>query len=158
MLIISTPNKRWTRHPPYHLHEFYPNDFYKLLEKYFIEVERYAQYISNTQLLKDLYTRFYDKALRIARLGLASLLQRRIIKRLLVTMLSIIRVSILSRYSQRMNRARCKCHDNKPIKIYDTLIKLLENYKDCKVVPFGSQITPLRIMIAVCRYVKYKQL
>ncbi len=154
MLIISTPNKRWTRHPSYHLHEFYPNDFYKLLEKYFVEVEKYAQYISYTQLLKDLYIRFYDKVMRVVRLGLALLSQQQITKRLLTMMLPIIRVSILSHYSQITRRARYKYHDSKPLKIYKQIIRLLENYEDCRVVPFGSRIRPLRIMIAVCRHVK----
>lgn len=55
IFICSTPNIKYTKHPPYHLHEFYPNEFFDLLESNFREVKRYGQYISYFQRLDDLF-------------------------------------------------------------------------------------------------------
>ncbi len=43
---LSTPNVRYALHPPYHVHEFRPEEFFTTVESVFPTVERYAQYVS----------------------------------------------------------------------------------------------------------------
>jgi len=43
VFICSTPNKAYSLHPPYHRHEFYPEEFYTLIENYFPNTYRYYQ-------------------------------------------------------------------------------------------------------------------
>ena len=43
LFICSTPNVKYTMHPHYHVKEFYPEEFFKILEKFFKSVERYGQ-------------------------------------------------------------------------------------------------------------------
>lgn len=43
VFICSTPNKAYSLHPPYHRHEFYPEEFYTLIENYFPNAKRYYQ-------------------------------------------------------------------------------------------------------------------
>lgn len=54
IFICSTPNIRYTSHPQYHKKEYYPEEFYKLVKKYFHDVECYAQFIGYTDRIKDL--------------------------------------------------------------------------------------------------------
>ncbi len=154
-LIISTPNKRWTMHPPYHLHEFYPDEFYKLLKGYFAQIERYAQYISYKQLLKDMCSRLCITVMRFLRLSLIKMYSLKIKSKMFDTIILIMYKFVLSNtiYNKIIKKIN-EYYDNKFTKINDTIVKLLERYEDCKVVPFRSRRKPLRIMIAVCKVIR----
>lgn len=156
VLIISTPNRRWTSHPPFHLYEFYPKEFYKLLEKYFTYVEKFAQYISYRQLLKDLYSRFRSRVTKPLRLALRKILclveRGTVLKTMIFALLKLAPFSFLYDVLIRKKTSRKSSYsDSKPIRINNTIIRLLERYEDCRIVPFKSRRKPLRIMIAVCR-------
>lgn len=55
VLICSTPNIRYTSHPPYHLLEYEPEAFFALVEQNFAEVARYGQYFHLSNRLQDLW-------------------------------------------------------------------------------------------------------
>lgn len=55
VLICSTPNIRYTSHPPYHLLEYEPASFFALVEQNFVEVTRYGQYFHLSNRLQDLW-------------------------------------------------------------------------------------------------------
>ncbi|MFN3533077.1 MAG: class I SAM-dependent methyltransferase [Candidatus Brocadia sp.] len=52
--ICSTPNLRYTAHPPYHIKEYRPEEFYGLIEQRFSHVERYGQYFKALDRASDL--------------------------------------------------------------------------------------------------------
>jgi ubiquinone/menaquinone biosynthesis C-methylase UbiE len=53
--LCSTPNIHYTSHPPYHLKEYKPEEFFVLLQQRFLNVERYGQYFKYSDRLRDLY-------------------------------------------------------------------------------------------------------
>lgn len=55
--LCSTPNIRYTAHPPYHVKEYKPDEFYKLIERRFPGVEQYGQYFKPSDRVKDLLKR-----------------------------------------------------------------------------------------------------
>lgn len=57
IFICSTPNIAYTVHPPYHVKEYEPGEFYELVEQRFQSVERYGQYFKCSDRLRDLYQR-----------------------------------------------------------------------------------------------------
>ncbi len=52
-LICSTPNIAYTSHPAYHLHEYRPEEYYRLVEARFASTERHAQYFTAIDRLQD---------------------------------------------------------------------------------------------------------
>ncbi len=56
-LICSTPNIAYTNHPPYHIKEYSPNEFFELFENQFDHIERYAQYFKVIDYLQDVVKR-----------------------------------------------------------------------------------------------------
>jgi len=46
MFICSTPNIKYSFHPNYHIKEFAQNEFFELMENYFLHVDRFAQSIT----------------------------------------------------------------------------------------------------------------
>lgn len=128
IFICSTPNIKYTMHPEYHVHEFYPEEFWELLERNFRNVEKYGQYISILQRFRDIVT---PKIIGVLSKTLSllpyvkdltqMLLQRKVIKQ---------NVSI------------------KPLRIIELDIKrMVKN----RVVPIGTSNGILRIMVAVCK-------
>lgn len=57
VFICSTPNIRYTAHPPYHVKEYSPGEFYALVQHRFAQAERYGQYFKSVDRLSDLYRR-----------------------------------------------------------------------------------------------------
>ena len=55
--IGSTPNILYTAHPPYHVKEYGPEEFYRLVQDWFSQVERYGQYFKLRDRTSDLYRR-----------------------------------------------------------------------------------------------------
>jgi len=53
--ICSTPNIAYTVHPPYHVREYEPDEFYELVQKWFSRFDRYGQYFKATDRIRDLY-------------------------------------------------------------------------------------------------------
>ena len=53
IFVCSTPNVKYTQHPIYHIKEFYPDEFFRVIQKFFSEVECYGQYISVNRAIKD---------------------------------------------------------------------------------------------------------
>ena len=60
IFICSTPNIRYTAHPQYHVNEYEPEEFYKLIEQKFSEIERYGQYFKLLDRASDLYHRQFQ--------------------------------------------------------------------------------------------------
>lgn len=56
-LILSTPNIKYTSHPPYHLKEYQPDEFFELAGSMFTQVERHAQYFTPRDRLADIAIR-----------------------------------------------------------------------------------------------------
>lgn len=54
VFICSTPNIRYTSHPPYHLKEYSPEEYYELLTRHFPAAERAGQYFGAIDRLRDL--------------------------------------------------------------------------------------------------------
>lgn len=54
-LICSTPNIAYTVHPPYHVREYKPEEFYELVQKWFSRLDRYGQYFKAIDRIRDLY-------------------------------------------------------------------------------------------------------
>lgn len=55
-LICSTPNIRYTAHPPCHLKEYEPEEFFALVSELFEDVARHAQYFRLRDRARDLYS------------------------------------------------------------------------------------------------------
>jgi ubiquinone/menaquinone biosynthesis C-methylase UbiE len=53
--ICSTPNIAYSDHPPYHLKEYRPEEFFALLERGYGVVERFGQYFKPIDRTLDLY-------------------------------------------------------------------------------------------------------
>lgn len=83
LFICSTPNICYTVHPPYHVKEYYPEEFYQLLSKYFTDIERYTQYFRLSQRIIDLINwRIRPKVVKsIESLGMKNLLKHLINQR-----------------------------------------------------------------------------
>jgi ubiquinone/menaquinone biosynthesis C-methylase UbiE len=60
--ICSTPNRRYSGHPDYHLLEYTPRQFYGLIGRYFDRFERFAQYFRACDRLRDLLRKTPRKA------------------------------------------------------------------------------------------------
>jgi len=136
LFICSTPNIKYTRHPHYHIHEFYPDEFFSLLEKNFCECKKYAQYISPFIRLKDAMD-LKERLLGIGSKILNKLPQGKLLKTKLKRTLDI------SVNKQPIN--------TRAIKIYESFPFLNENNN---IVPINSKKGYLRIMIGVCK--KYR--
>jgi len=136
IFICSTPNIKYTQHPPFHVHEFYPDEFYSLLENNFFKVEKYAQYITYTQRLNDIFrpkARIYRLISKILSLVPEGRKVKQIIKK-------------------SLKRSSAKTNNNitiKPLKIEDSFIPMMNSNK---VVLLDSRKGILRIMVAVCKY------
>jgi ubiquinone/menaquinone biosynthesis C-methylase UbiE len=61
--ICSTPNLQYTSHPPYHIKEYRPEEFYRLAERWFSQVERYGQYFKPSDRVSDFYHRHFQTRL-----------------------------------------------------------------------------------------------
>ncbi|MBU6998536.1 MAG: class I SAM-dependent methyltransferase [Theionarchaea archaeon] len=63
VFICSTPHVKYTRHPAYHVKEFFPEEFFRLLEDNFYHVERYAQFITVVTRIHDIIpiTEYFNK-------------------------------------------------------------------------------------------------
>ncbi|MCC7210954.1 MAG: class I SAM-dependent methyltransferase [Candidatus Brocadia sp.] len=57
IFICSTPNIRYTSHPPYHIKEYSPEEFYELVQHWFPQAEHHGQYFKSVDRLSDLYRR-----------------------------------------------------------------------------------------------------
>ncbi len=65
--ICSTPNVKYTAHPKFHVKEYKPEEFYKLVLKEFGNIEKYGQYFSAKDRFKDLCNwYFFNKLYSIA--------------------------------------------------------------------------------------------
>jgi 2-polyprenyl-3-methyl-5-hydroxy-6-metoxy-1,4-benzoquinol methylase len=63
MLICSTPNIRFTAHPPFHVKEYTPLEFFSLVESTFVHVKRYSQEFRWTDRAADLYAWHFPRRL-----------------------------------------------------------------------------------------------
>lgn len=54
IFVCSTPNIRYTAHPPFHLKEYKPGEFFALIGSYFSDVQRYGQYFRLKDRIQDL--------------------------------------------------------------------------------------------------------
>lgn len=61
LLIISTPNIRYTSHPDYHLKEYNISEFYHLFEDYFPLTENFCQYFLMKDYFVDVLRRMLPK-------------------------------------------------------------------------------------------------
>ncbi len=52
--ICSTPKKSYSNHPPYHLKEYMPREFFSVLDQYFADVGRFGQYFQARDRFTDL--------------------------------------------------------------------------------------------------------
>jgi len=59
LFICSTPNIEYTFHPRFHVREYYPEEFFKLLERHFSKVQRFSQFESLEDRKKELRNRQY---------------------------------------------------------------------------------------------------
>jgi SAM-dependent methyltransferase len=77
-LIVSTPNIRYTTHPPYHRKEYEPEEFYELIRQHFSQVECYGNYFTLSDRLQDLWRwRVHARGVDLlARIGARSVLRR----------------------------------------------------------------------------------
>jgi len=57
LFICSTPNITYTAHPEYHLKEYRPDDFFRLVEGRFGHIEKYGQYFRPRDRALDLLKR-----------------------------------------------------------------------------------------------------
>ncbi len=78
ILLCSTPNIKYTSHPPYHLKEYEPEEFFEMIGQVFSHVEKYGQYYKPIDRIRDLYqwyilNRFVSL---IERLGIKELVKR----------------------------------------------------------------------------------
>jgi len=75
--ICSTPNIRYTAHPPYHVREYTPEEFYELIQHWFPHIEHYGQYFKPVDWIMDLYRRYIRAKLIIAlgKLGFKEMLK-----------------------------------------------------------------------------------
>ena len=138
IFICSTPNIKYTQHPPFHVHEFYPEEFYSLLENNFSKVEKYAQYITYTQRLNDIFrpkARIYKLISNV----LNSIPGGKKIKQ------------IIKKSPKHISKESKNDIGINPIKIEKSLIPMMESNK---VVPLNSKKGILRIMVALCKYKK----
>jgi len=54
IFICSTPNIRYTSHPPYHVKEYTPAEYFSLMKNHFPQVELAGQYFRFTDRVRDL--------------------------------------------------------------------------------------------------------
>jgi ubiquinone/menaquinone biosynthesis C-methylase UbiE len=74
-IVISTPNIRFTSHPPFHIKEYGIDEFFSLVEEFFPQVERYAQYFRPIDRVRDIIrNRFWHIAEGARRLRIAPIL------------------------------------------------------------------------------------
>jgi len=140
IFICSTPNIKYTQHPAFHLHEFYPKEFYFLLESNFSKVEKYGQYITYMQRLNDIF-RFKIQLFSLCVKILNAMPRGKILK---------------WKIKKFLGKSSLKKRDDvivKPIQIKESLILIMDSNK---VVPLGSRKSPLRIMVGVCQDFKSK--
>jgi ubiquinone/menaquinone biosynthesis C-methylase UbiE len=52
--ICSTPNIQYSAHPSFHLKEYSHEEFYELIQRWFLNVERYGQYFKPSDRMLDL--------------------------------------------------------------------------------------------------------
>lgn len=71
IFICSTPHINYTRHPLYHVKEFYPEEFFQVLKMCFDHVEEYGQFISVITRLKDVI-RLKEKCYTVKKVLLSS--------------------------------------------------------------------------------------
>lgn len=78
IFICSTLNIRYTFHPPFHVKEYSPDEFYKLFQQWFKRVECYGQYFKPLDRMMDLYRRhMYSQLVAIlSRIGIKETLKR----------------------------------------------------------------------------------
>ena len=57
IFICSTPNIRYTFHPPAHVKEYAPKEFFNLVSETFPDAEHYGQYFEPIDRFRDLYMR-----------------------------------------------------------------------------------------------------
>ena len=55
IFICSTPNIRYTAHPPFHIKEYKLEEFFKLVEAQFGATKRYGQYFRVSDRVRDLF-------------------------------------------------------------------------------------------------------
>lgn len=69
VLVLSTPNRKWSFHPPYHLREYSPSELFVLLKSHFSDVAILYQYEHIADRLRELVTnsKLTRVALRAAR-------------------------------------------------------------------------------------------
>lgn len=53
ILLCSTPNIRYENHPPEHVKEYRPEEFYALVDRYFEKSQRYGQYFEKYDFYRD---------------------------------------------------------------------------------------------------------
>lgn len=127
--ICSTPNIRYTAHPSYHIKEYEPEEFYKLVQGRFTGVERYAQYFKPLDRVRDLYQwHFYAR---------------------LVSLLKKIRLKPFLKRVLRKNEAQPESSPERATVDIKELIRD-EPHVDYGVKPFAG-FARLRIMVAVAR-------
>ena len=133
MFICSTPNVKYTMHPHYHVKEFYPEEFFKTLERFFKLVGRYGQYIS-------IFLRVMD----LARYVTGNIISG--ISKMLLHLLPSIKNSL------SVMRFKNRAVKRKGVK---SLHRIKDSYETAfcqhEVVRLGSRKGLLRIMVAVCR-------
>ena len=134
IFICSTPNIKYTQHPYFHVKEFYPEEFFSLLEKHFGNIERYGQYIGLITRINDVFrvkSRFYGLAGKILSSSpygekIKEFLKKRVIK----------------------SSKHCYDTDIYEIKDEDTIL-FIKN--EVRPLNKKSRFELLRIMVAVCK-------
>ncbi len=134
--ICSTPNIKYTEHPEYHVREFYPSEFFSLIEKNFGNVKKYAQYITRKQRILDVL-KPKQRLFFIGTKVLNNLPKGKDFK---------MKIKKLLGYNKSSSRTKIK-----PLIIDERLASFM---KDNKVVPLGSRKRLLRIMITVAKNTK----
>ncbi len=78
LFICSTPNIAYTSHPTYHVKEYEPEEFFKLVETQFGEIQRYGQYFKFSDRFRDLYRwRVRNRLIKLfERVGIKELLKQ----------------------------------------------------------------------------------
>jgi len=54
IFICSTPNRRYTSHPSYHVKEYGTEEFFELINRFFSKFDKYGQYFKTNDRIKDL--------------------------------------------------------------------------------------------------------
>lgn len=132
IFICSTPNIKYTAHPPFHVKEYEPDEFYNLVEHSFSHIERYGQYF-----------KLVDRAVDLCKWHVRSILARSVLEKIGIKK---ILKSILQR--NRMVSVDSQIQDIHSAKLWINHVFESKTNKNYKVKPVEDSKW-LRIMVTV---------